>query len=413
MEAEKKIRVECFGWDEAWDLFQKMVGEEALNSHPEIPELAEVVAKECAGLPLAISAIGRTMSSKKTPQEWKHAITVLKKSASEFSALDQGHHIIGILKQASLLESGRYGNVNVKMHDVIRDLALWIACECGRKKDKILVKAGLELIEAPEVENGRRQRGYRSSMSIEQPNENNWYNDTGATSHLTNDFSLLQSSSPYTGNDRVVVEDGSEHEISRVALPEEPSPRLKGQKKIGKRTPKKTIVGGPKNKLAQISKKTVPPTKKSKKTKASTSEEENTEDFLALSSEKVQDTTDEEVEETEAIYISESEEDDDSSSLTRDESGAGERVLSHPLNGVLRNDPEFHSGPEVIGRPLDIPMDSLPGIVGENITGLEEDMAALSSEFNIQRSSRAMPSSINPPLLTPQQQASSPPLIIP
>ncbi|KAF8369378.1 hypothetical protein HHK36_032611 [Tetracentron sinense] len=213
MEAEKKIRVECLGWDEAWDLFQKMVGEEALNSHPEIPELAEVVAKECAGLPLAISAIGRTMSSKKTPQEWNHAITVLKKSASEFSgmeddvlpllkfsydslpngpfqscflycsfypedhsidieeliyhwlgegylvgyddmneALDQGHHIIGILKQASLLESGRYGNVNVKMHDVIRDLALWIACECGRKKDKILVKAGLELIEAPEVE---------------------------------------------------------------------------------------------------------------------------------------------------------------------------------------------------------------------------------------------------------------------
>ncbi|KAF8392338.1 hypothetical protein HHK36_022680 [Tetracentron sinense] len=67
MEAHRKIRVECLGWEEAWDLFQKMVGEEALNSHPEIPKLAVVIAKECAGLPLALITIDRTMASKKTP----------------------------------------------------------------------------------------------------------------------------------------------------------------------------------------------------------------------------------------------------------------------------------------------------------------------------------------------------------
>ncbi|KAF8388136.1 hypothetical protein HHK36_026802 [Tetracentron sinense] len=41
MEAQKKFRVECLTWIEAWDLFRKKVGEETLNSHPKIPELAE------------------------------------------------------------------------------------------------------------------------------------------------------------------------------------------------------------------------------------------------------------------------------------------------------------------------------------------------------------------------------------
>ncbi|KAF8401762.1 hypothetical protein HHK36_012708 [Tetracentron sinense] len=213
MDAQKKIRIECLLWHEAWDLFQEKVGKDALNAHPEIPELAATVAKECAGLPLALITIGRTMASKKTLQEWNHAITVLRKSAAEFSGMgdevfpllkfsydslqndtirscflycslfpedleiekeeliqywigegyldgfddmsearNQGHDIIGTLKLACLLESGHNDDGDVKMHDVIRDLALWIACECGRKKDKFLVQARVGLIEAPEVE---------------------------------------------------------------------------------------------------------------------------------------------------------------------------------------------------------------------------------------------------------------------
>ncbi|KAF8392312.1 hypothetical protein HHK36_022654 [Tetracentron sinense] len=98
METQKKIKIECLlGWNEAWDLFQKMVGEETLNSHLEIPKLVEVVGKEyCAGLPLALIAIGRTMASKKTPYEWNHAITVLRKSASEFSGM--GDEVLPLLK---------------------------------------------------------------------------------------------------------------------------------------------------------------------------------------------------------------------------------------------------------------------------------------------------------------------------
>ncbi|KAM1165780.1 hypothetical protein ACFX13_025713 [Malus domestica] len=66
---------------------QEKVGKEALQSHPDIPKLAQVVANECDGLPLALITVGRAMTCKKTPHEWNHAIRVLKESASEFSVM--------------------------------------------------------------------------------------------------------------------------------------------------------------------------------------------------------------------------------------------------------------------------------------------------------------------------------------
>ncbi|RVW72811.1 putative disease resistance protein [Vitis vinifera] len=50
--------------DEAIYLFKKKVGETTLNSHPIIPQLAEIDAKECKGLPLALITIGRAMAGK-------------------------------------------------------------------------------------------------------------------------------------------------------------------------------------------------------------------------------------------------------------------------------------------------------------------------------------------------------------
>ncbi|PIA31302.1 hypothetical protein AQUCO_05100082v1 [Aquilegia coerulea] len=216
MEVDKKVRVECLSWDEAWTLFQEKVGQAALSSDIDIPKLAEIVAQECRGLPLALITIGRSMASKKTCQQWKHAISVLRNSAAEFpgmgdnvlpllkfsydalpndtvrlcflfcslypedysifisnlihqwigegyitgfdsfdEALNTGHYIIGVLKDTCLLEEGdrvrNFTDTSVKMHDVIRDLALWIACECGREKDKYFVKAGVGLLEAPKT----------------------------------------------------------------------------------------------------------------------------------------------------------------------------------------------------------------------------------------------------------------------
>ncbi|TQD70633.1 hypothetical protein C1H46_043834 [Malus baccata] len=210
MGAHKKIKVECLAWDRAWTLFQEKVGEETLYVHPDIPALAEMVAKECDGLPLALITVGRAMASKKTPQEWNHAIQVLKRSASEFSGMgdevfpllkfsydnlpsekarscflycalfpedflihkrrliycwvgegildeyddmtgaqNQRYDIIGTLVNACLLEGKED---YVKMHDVLRDMALWLACECGKAKDNFIVRTGAHLIKAPDLE---------------------------------------------------------------------------------------------------------------------------------------------------------------------------------------------------------------------------------------------------------------------
>ncbi|KAJ4719040.1 Disease resistance protein [Melia azedarach] len=179
-------RVDLMKVDEAArELFQKKVGEDTLNCHPDILELAKTVAIECDGLPLALTTIGRAMACKKTPQEWSYAIEVLKirKSSSEFledfliakskfiefwmgeGLLDesdgsgmrnQGFYIIGVLLRACLLEEIQEDHV--QMHDVIRDMALWMAYEIDNEKETYLVRAGAGLTEAPEIENWEREK---------------------------------------------------------------------------------------------------------------------------------------------------------------------------------------------------------------------------------------------------------------
>ncbi|KAK8674708.1 hypothetical protein V6N13_032814 [Hibiscus sabdariffa] len=211
MEARKKIKVKCLKPEEAWKLFQDKVGDEALNSHPDIPKLAQQVAEECDGLPLALITIGRAMANKTTPVEWNYAIEKLKRSAlpkmedevypllkfsydnlpptmkccllycclypedyeipkrrlvdywfcegllNEFDRIGeaemQGDHIINSLLSACLLErAGESSHEEcVKMHDVIRDMCLWIACELGAKEKKFFVKAGAQLAKEPSV----------------------------------------------------------------------------------------------------------------------------------------------------------------------------------------------------------------------------------------------------------------------
>ncbi|KAJ9692574.1 hypothetical protein PVL29_011565 [Vitis rotundifolia] len=196
MEADKKIKVECLTWTESWELFRMKLEEDTIDFHHEIPELAQAVAQECCVLPLVLTTMGRAMACKKTPEEWKYAIKVLQSSASKFpgmgnkvfpllkysydclptevsrscfflinrwicegffdefddmeGAQNQGYNIIGTLIHACLLEEGDV-DYKVKLHDVIRDMALWIACETGKEQDKFLVKAGITLTEAPEV----------------------------------------------------------------------------------------------------------------------------------------------------------------------------------------------------------------------------------------------------------------------
>ncbi|KAJ9692227.1 hypothetical protein PVL29_011343 [Vitis rotundifolia] len=211
MEVHKRMKVECLRPDEAFSLFRDKVGENILNSHPDIKRLAKIVVEECKGLPLALIVIGRAMASRKTPREWEQAIQVLKSYPAEFSGMgdqvfpilkfsydhldndtikscflycsifpedhtieneelidlwigegfmnkfadihkarNQGDEIIRSLKLACLLE-GDVSENTCKMHDVIRDMALWLSCECGEEKHKSFVLEHVELIEAYEI----------------------------------------------------------------------------------------------------------------------------------------------------------------------------------------------------------------------------------------------------------------------
>ncbi|KAJ7951824.1 Disease resistance protein [Quillaja saponaria] len=156
MGAHRLIKVQCLTTEEAFKLFQEKVGEDTLNSHPSIPHLAEEVAEECKGLPLALITVGRAMANKRNPKLWKRAIKNLKSYPSKdhnirmdelielwigegfldefgdtYEARYEGEGIINDLKLACLLENGDTTEDCVKMHDAIRDMSLWVACEYG------------------------------------------------------------------------------------------------------------------------------------------------------------------------------------------------------------------------------------------------------------------------------------------
>ncbi|MBA0880957.1 hypothetical protein Goshw_023247, partial [Gossypium schwendimanii] len=208
MGARRKIKVECLEPEKALELFQDKVGDETLNSHPDIPNLAKQVAERCGGLPLALITIGRAMACKTTLEEWNYAIEMLKRCAlpkmenevfpllkfsydnlpnatmkccflycclypedycipkkrlveywfcegllDKFDRINeaqmQGGDIISSLLNACLLE--RDGEDYVKMHDVIRDMALWITRKFEATEDTFFVKAGAQLSQEPYV----------------------------------------------------------------------------------------------------------------------------------------------------------------------------------------------------------------------------------------------------------------------
>ena len=78
MEVQKKFRVECLAHEEALALFLEKVGENTLNSHPEISRLSEKMAERCKGLPLALITVGGAMANKNSPHGWDQAIQELE-----------------------------------------------------------------------------------------------------------------------------------------------------------------------------------------------------------------------------------------------------------------------------------------------------------------------------------------------
>ncbi|KAF8024914.1 hypothetical protein BT93_F1918 [Corymbia citriodora subsp. variegata] len=200
MEADETCEVECLTPEEALTLFKKNVGKWLDNCHQEIQDLAKDTAEECKGLPLALITVGRAMASREHPHEWHYALKTLRSKPHELSSMeelyhilefsynsindstiqlcflycclfpkdypirkndliehwigegllgdtddvysmrDRGEYFLGSLKMACLLESERdYKGEYIKMHDVIRDMATWIARDRGQRENKLLV----------------------------------------------------------------------------------------------------------------------------------------------------------------------------------------------------------------------------------------------------------------------------------
>ncbi|RWR88335.1 disease resistance-like protein isoform X1 [Cinnamomum micranthum f. kanehirae] len=210
MKADAKIRVNALTEAEAWDLFAANVGEEVAHQL-DIKDIAKNVAMECGGLPLAIIVVAKAMQGEKKKELWEDALRALRASVPEIRGMEpqvfrplklsyddlrdekvklcflycslfpedyeigvkrlvdlwimegfidnvdslvdasnKGHRIIEDLKRRCLLEEGIQDDaVCVKMHDIIRDLALYIASSSCNEGPKFLVKANVGLNEPP------------------------------------------------------------------------------------------------------------------------------------------------------------------------------------------------------------------------------------------------------------------------
>ncbi|CAL5391532.1 unnamed protein product [Camellia sinensis] len=200
MHVDRYVPMQVLLEKEAWALFKMKAGNSV--DSPELHDIADAVCKECGGLPVAILAVGAALKDKKKyvwedvldqfkdsmlknivgidpkvyaslklsydrlessdakscfllccffPEDTNISIEVLARHCIARSLLGQNTNtlrrasrrvlaVVDILKDACLLLEGKYENF-VKMHDVIRDVAVSIAKDDGKE---ILVKLGVK-----------------------------------------------------------------------------------------------------------------------------------------------------------------------------------------------------------------------------------------------------------------------------
>ncbi|XP_019175885.1 PREDICTED: disease resistance protein At4g27190-like [Ipomoea nil] len=156
--------------EEAWKLFRETVEEEVVDDN-QIKPMAKAIVKECDGLPLALIMVGASLRTKREIGLWVRALHALQKSdpsrirgveekvykplkwsydslqglIDEQQDFEQQQnevlHIVDYLKDSCLLERGHRVN-HVKMHDVVRDVGVWIA-KSLEEGCKAIIKAGI------------------------------------------------------------------------------------------------------------------------------------------------------------------------------------------------------------------------------------------------------------------------------
>ncbi|XP_031119414.1 disease resistance protein At4g27190-like isoform X2 [Ipomoea triloba] len=156
--------------EEAWKLFRETVEEEVVNDD-QIKPMAKAIVEECDGLPLALIIVGASMRKKREIGLWECALHALQKSEpshirgveekvykplkwsydslqgliDEQQNFEQQHNevlrIVDYLKDSCLLERCHRSN-HVKMHDVVRDVGVWIS-KSLEEGCKAINKAGI------------------------------------------------------------------------------------------------------------------------------------------------------------------------------------------------------------------------------------------------------------------------------
>ncbi|OMO66610.1 Disease resistance protein [Corchorus capsularis] len=211
MGSGRVVRLDVLDKDEAWQLFKSCAALDD-DTCPDIVEVATEVAKECKGLPIAISTLGKALKDVSSLHEWSEACRNLKRSRlldiecvaedeenaykclklsydylrrdetkkcfllcclypEDYSipiellvrnawglelfkgkqsiqeARDAVYTVVDDLKARSLLLDD--GQKYVKMHDMVRDVALWIS---SQKENHFVIKTMLGAREWPRTE---------------------------------------------------------------------------------------------------------------------------------------------------------------------------------------------------------------------------------------------------------------------
>ncbi|KAH7853610.1 hypothetical protein Vadar_004716 [Vaccinium darrowii] len=199
MQVDKDFQIQVLPEQEAWNLFKKKIND--VDFHDPLHDIAKVVCRECRGLPLAILAVGAALKGK-SMSAWKSSLDKLEKSMLNTiedidpnlftslrlsydylestvakscfllcclfpedaqvpiealarhcmarrllgqkpetlnEAIDIVCSVVDTLKTSCLLLDGKNDDF-VKMHDVIRDVAILIA----KEEEAYLVKHGVQ-----------------------------------------------------------------------------------------------------------------------------------------------------------------------------------------------------------------------------------------------------------------------------
>ncbi|XP_043710571.1 disease resistance protein RPS2-like [Telopea speciosissima] len=201
MGASKTIKVQPLSDAESWKLFVTKAGEHVVADN--IKHFAEKIVGRCKGLPLAIVIVARAMANRHGVGVWENALREMKQSAKDLrgmidrvfvplkfsfdrlenamlrsvflycacfpedydigkdemlnycvgegladtlgslkAARDKGEDLIESLKIACMLEDGELKG-SVRMHDMMRELALWItSSEYSGSSPKFLIRIG-------------------------------------------------------------------------------------------------------------------------------------------------------------------------------------------------------------------------------------------------------------------------------